>query len=167
MQYQHSTHPCVLSVSRNGSFICEKFLVFETQGCDECKKNVGSRRLSENRKPTRQLLLHCSTYMHPCTSTENPFWPFFPNIFVTRVNHLNQMFKKTDSKGLSLATVSILGQPPSFLCQKTIVALVDTSMTGWNQHRGPIVLLTHHHPLRLPSLTDSVLNRQIRRLSRF
>jgi len=42
-----------------------------------------ARSLSENREPTRQLLLRCSTYVHPCTSTEK-----------------------------ALVTVSILGQAP-------------------------------------------------------
>jgi len=43
---------------------------------------------------------------------KNPFWPFFPNIFVKERNYSPQMFEKTDSKGLFLATASILGQPP-------------------------------------------------------
>jgi len=43
---------------------------------------------------------------------KSPFWPVFPIIFVTRINHLTQMIKKTDSKWVPLATVSILGQPP-------------------------------------------------------
>ncbi|MBT5223596.1 MAG: hypothetical protein HON51_07670 [Gammaproteobacteria bacterium] len=44
---------------------------------------------------------------------KNPFWPFFPNIFVKERNYSPQMFEKTDSKRLSLATASILGQSPS------------------------------------------------------
>jgi len=44
---------------------------------------------------------------------KNPFWPLFPNIFVKERNYSPQMFEKTDSKRLSLATASILGQPPS------------------------------------------------------
>jgi len=44
---------------------------------------------------------------------KNPFWPFFPKIFVKERNYSPQMFEKTDSKRLSLATASILGQPPS------------------------------------------------------
>ncbi|MFK5948437.1 MAG: hypothetical protein QM500_06670, partial [Methylococcales bacterium] len=43
---------------------------------------------------------------------KKPFWPLSPFIFVTRVNYYIQMNEKIDSKGLSLATVSILGQPP-------------------------------------------------------
>ena|GEM_PF-1258029 len=43
---------------------------------------------------------------------KNSFWPFFPNIFVKERNYSPQMFEKTDSKRLSLATASILGQPP-------------------------------------------------------
>jgi len=43
---------------------------------------------------------------------ENPFWPFFPNIVVKERNYSPQMFEKTDSKRLPLATASILGQPP-------------------------------------------------------
>ena len=46
---------------------------------------------------------------------KKPFRSFFPFIFVTRVNPLIQMNEKTDSKGLSLATVSILRQPPRSL----------------------------------------------------
>ena len=63
------------------------------------------RRLSENREPT----------------AENPFWPDFPIIIVKERNYSPQMIKKSDSKGLSLATASILGQSPSvrlFLEQK-------------------------------------------------
>ena len=45
---------------------------------------------------------------------KNPFWSFFPNIFVKERNYSPQMFEKTDSKRLSLATASILGQPPSW-----------------------------------------------------
>jgi len=54
------------------------------------------RRLSENREPT----------------TEKPFWPDFPFIFVKERNYSPQMKEKSDSKWLSLATVSILRQPP-------------------------------------------------------
>ena len=55
------------------------------------------RSLSENRKPT----------------AENPFWPDFPFIFVKERNYSPQMNEKPDSKVLSLATASILGQAPS------------------------------------------------------
>lgn len=54
------------------------------------------RSLSENRKPT----------------AEKPFWPDFPLIFVKEPNYSPQMIKKSDSKSLSLATASILGQAP-------------------------------------------------------
>ena len=57
---------------------------------------VPTRRLSENREPT----------------AEKPFWPDFPIIIVKERNYSPQMIEKSDSKGLSLATTSILGQPP-------------------------------------------------------
>ena len=56
------------------------------------------RRLSENREST----------------AEKPFWPDSPFIFVKEGNYSPQMNEKPDSKGLSLATTSTLGQPPSF-----------------------------------------------------
>ena len=55
-----------------------------------------SRRLSENRE-------HIA---------EKPFWPFFLLIFVKYNQYSPQISEKNDSKWLSLATPSILGQPP-------------------------------------------------------
>ncbi len=54
------------------------------------------RSLSENREPT----------------AEKPFWPDFPFILVKERSYSPQMNEKSDSKWLSLATASILGQAP-------------------------------------------------------
>ena len=51
---------------------------------------------------------------------KNPFWPAFPKIFVKERNCSPQIFEKPDSKGLSLATASILGQAPSGSVRKFI-----------------------------------------------
>ena len=70
------------------------------------------RRLSENREPT----------------AEKPFWPGSPFILVKEGNYSPQMNEKPDSKGLSLATASILGYPPGqkfiqMLCKRLPVIL--------------------------------------------
>ncbi len=39
---------------------------------------AGRRKLSENRESTRQLLLHCSTYLHPCRRVEKLNLAGFP-----------------------------------------------------------------------------------------
>jgi len=67
--------------------------------------------------PYHQVFFSCLGVLGGCPRIEtllrkNPFWPFFPNIFVKERNYSPQMFEKTDSKRLSLATASILGQPP-------------------------------------------------------
>ncbi len=54
------------------------------------------RRLSENREPT----------------TEKRFWPISPIKFIKYNKYSPHLIKKLDSKPLSLATASILGQPP-------------------------------------------------------
>ena len=54
------------------------------------------RRLSENRNLLRK----------------SGFWPIFPIKFVKYSKYSPHLIKKTDSKPLSLATASILGQPP-------------------------------------------------------
>jgi len=58
---------------------------------------MGTRRLSENREP----------------AAEKPFRPFFLLIFVKYNPYSPQISEKNDSKWLSLATPSILGQAPS------------------------------------------------------
>jgi hypothetical protein len=56
-----------------------------------------ARRLSENRSLLRK----------------SGFWPIFPIKFVKYNQYSPHLIEKMDSKPLSLATASILGQPPS------------------------------------------------------
>jgi len=72
------------------------------------------RSLSENREPTRQLLHALLYLLHPCSRTEKPFWPDFPKTFVKERNYSPQFFKKSDSKGLSLATTAMDGGSADF-----------------------------------------------------
>ncbi len=44
------------------------------------------------------------------------FWPIFPIKFVQYSKYSSHLIEKMNSKPLSLATASILGQPPSEKC---------------------------------------------------
>ncbi len=46
---------------------------------------------------------------------ESGFWPIFPIKLVKYSKYSPHLIKKMDSKPLSLATASILGQPPNGL----------------------------------------------------
>ena len=61
---------------------------------------------------------------------KNPFWPFFPIIFVTRVNYLIQMIEKTASKWAPLATTTMDGGSAGFAGAKTCRFLFSDSLIG-------------------------------------
>ncbi len=67
-------------------------------GPEQKDKSAGSRRLSENR----------------CLLRKSGFWPIFAIKFVQYSKYSPHLIEKMVSKPLSLATASILGQPPSY-----------------------------------------------------
>ncbi len=102
---------------------------------------ITPRRLSENREPTveKLILARFSHNIDEIQSYISPLWGHFqwskfaPGVFVVKYSKYSpQIMKKPDSKQLSLATASILGQPPRLLWAcLTLVPLMLITVPGF------------------------------------